>query len=214
MLRSGIYFYIGSSGDFRRRRADHQWRLRSGTHPCQELQRQFSTSGECDFLPLQFLKRHRNETEEQHRERLRAAEQEKLNGLFNLMGCQNKSPNASGPNNGQRLRELWKDPEYREARAKASRRNHTITDETRRKMADAKKGAKNPRAREVIVTKPDGSTETFPSTVAAARFFNVSQQIFEQWIKGITPWPGTGKYVRAKYDWIRDYKARFSCFKY
>jgi hypothetical protein len=80
--------------------------------------------------------------------------------------------------------------------------------ETRQKMAAAKTGARNPKSRPVIVTKPDGSTETFPSTTAAAKFFGTSQQMLEQWIKGLVPWPGTGQFVRHKYAWIADYSAK------
>jgi hypothetical protein len=76
-------------------------------------------------------------------------------------------------------------------------------------MAAAKRGARNPNARAVQVTEPDGTQLEFATATDAAEFFGVSQQLMDQWLKGNTAWPGTGRRVRRCNAWIASYSARF-----
>lgn len=193
----------------RRRKADHAWRLRANRHPCKRLQDQFNKNGGCEFLPIFFFRRFERETDEQFRERLRAVEQSFLDMQFSDPHNENQSPNAKGPDQNH-FKRLWDDPEWRAWRIEEmKKRAVNVSESTRAKMSEAKKGGRNPKARAVLVKGPDGFQRRFDSTTAAAGFFKVSQQCFEQWIKGIVPWPGSGESVRKKNAWIADYSACF-----
>lgn len=211
-LSVNSFFYIGSSSDLRRRKADHQWRLRKGIHQCKRIQREFNRNNPFIFTPLQFFKQLHNESTSDFRSRIRAAEQKLLDELFKTPGIENKSRNSLGPDNGESLKAKWQDPDYRHIMTEHLSRiaKSPKSRETREKMAAAKRGNRNPKSRPVIVTKPDGSIITFDSSSHAATFFNVSQQLFDQWMKGISAWPGTGRRTLERNLWIAPYSAKFS----
>lgn len=210
-LKSGPFFYIGSSTNLEQRKRDHLWRLRANIHRCTNIQKAFNQSGECSFTPIQFLKKSPVESDSEFRDRLRAAEQSLINEQIGDQFFENKSIYARHSGlGGAALQKLWQDPETRKImieRLKA--RTSNPSPETREKMSRAKRGINNPNSRPVIVTHPDGSTQIFPSTSEAAAFFQTSQQLFDTWIKKTAPWPGTGKFVRAKYAWITNYSAQY-----
>ena len=209
-LSCGEFFYIGSSSNLVHRKRDHQWRLRAGIHKTKCLQDAFNVFGCGTFTPLQFFKIQKNEADQDFRNRLRNAEQELLDQFKTDPFLLNKSSSAFGPDNGEVIRKMWQDPEYRKIAAqRLSKAATNPSAETREKMASAKRGAKNRQSRPVIVKHPDGSTTRYESTVAAATFFGTSQQLFDTWIKGTAPWPGTGKHVRTQYAWIAPYSASY-----
>lgn len=218
MTTSGTYqlsakgfFYLGSSTDFRRRRADHQWRLRRGVHPCKRIQKAFDDGVPVAFTPIEFIRVKSGESAESFRARLHDAEQKMLDQQFGSPNIENKSRNAAGPDNGELLKSRWLDPQYRRIMAEHMTKIAQLpkSPETREKMAAAKRGARNVKSRAVIVTKPDQSTQRFESASDAAKFFNVSQQLFDQWMKGISAWPGTGRITRKQNLWVAAFSAKF-----
>ena len=215
-LKSCEFFYVGSSANLVQRKRDHQWRLRAGIHPCKNIQAAFDKTGEAAFTPLLFLKQGFTESDADFKERLRSAEQDRINEHIGDEFFENKSIYARL--NGIALialddfrTKLWEDPEARKVMIERLRETASNpSPETREKMAHAKRGANNVKSRAVIVTNPDGSEQTFPSTSEAAAFFSTSQQLFDTWMKKTAPWPGTAKRGLAKYAWIAPYSARYA----
>jgi len=108
----------------------------------------------------------------------------------------NVSTSAFGPDEDMR------------GRLKARMADRERSAPTREKMAAAKRGERNPNARPVQVTDPQGAVMEFVSVTEAAEFFGVSQQLMDQWLKGLVAWPGEGYRVRKRNAWIADYSAR------
>lgn len=202
-LRAGSHFYIGSSSDFRKRRSQHAIALRKGTHPCAKLQAAFAEHGTARLEVAEEILRHPGETTKEFRTRLRAAEQILLDSHREDPLLCNKSPSAFGPNNGELMKELWKTPEHRQKMASVTR--HPTTPATRKRMAKAKQGASNPKARALTILGPNGLHE-FPTVQAAAEFFHVSQQVMDLWVRGIVQWPTSGGRTRRSNRWIADYR--------
>lgn len=215
-LKSGNFFYVGSSSNLVQRKRDHLWKLRGGIHPCKNIQAAFDKNGTATFTPLSFLKKSDSESDTDFRDRLRASEQDRINEHIGDEFFENKSIYARF--NGIALiafadfrEKLRDDPEARKIISERCRRNASNpSPETRAKMAHAKRGSNNVKSRAVVVTHPDGSEQTFPSTSEAAAFFNTSQQLFDTWIKKNAPWPGTANRGLAKYAWIASYSARYA----
>lgn len=208
MLKSGDFFYIGSSNDFKRRKADHQWRLRNNIHPVEKIQNAFNETGVFTFIPLKLIKRKPSEADADFRDRLRAEEQVAINELKNDQWFANKSMNSRGP---EHLKTFWGDPDFRAAHAKrmSEMNRQSPSAETRAKMSEAKKGDRNPNARAIIITLPDGSEIRVSSVSDAAKFFNVPQQVMDLWMKKKVSWPGTGRPCRPPNRWIAEYSARY-----
>lgn len=73
-----------------------------------------------------------------------------------------------------------------------------LTKENRRKLSEAKRGARNPRARRAMaIERVSGKVALFRTTVDLARFAGVSQQAASTWITGKTPFPGEGPEKRG-----------------
>jgi hypothetical protein len=212
-LQAGPFFYIGSTTNIRRRFQDHKWRLNKGIHPNPKIQAAHAEHGAATLTLVNVIRNNPRETIEQHRARLRKAEQALLDEHAADPHLCNRSLNASGPDLwtevANRLKERWKDPEYRQRMTNATR-NRETTAATRLKLSAAKTGAGNPKSRPVVVTAPDGTETTHPCTRDAARFFGVSQQLMDLWLKGKTAWPGTGKRTKPENSWIAPYRATFA----
>lgn len=208
IVRCGTVFYVGSSTNLLSRRRGHNWELRRGFHSNEKLQKAFNESGDFQFTPVDHIDRCAGEPDEAFRKRLRDAEQQLLDFYAMDTGLANKSRSAFGPDNGDLLRKRWEDPRYRKLMSDHMK-GRVFSEETKRKMSKAKQGVGNPKARSVEVDCPDGTKKHFPTVTDAAGFFGVSQQLMDQWLKGITAWPGTGvKAPRVKNRWIADYSAR------
>ncbi len=214
-VRVGDVFYVGSTTNFKRRKSRHLSSLCWGEHPSKRLQEEFLKLKTAEFQPLEYLHKEEGETVEQFRNRLRSAEQAKLDELsadpLFAANMANVSRNAFGPDNGKIMAEKWKEPEFR-ARMIAmlkARKGDKVSKETRELMAKAKTGANNTQSRKVVVTHPNGATSTFDCASDAAAFFKVKQQILFYWMT-LGSWPGTGtRPCRAKYKWISEYRAAF-----
>lgn len=211
-LKSGPFFYIGSSSNLVQRKLDHQWRLRAGIHPCKNIQREFNSSGVFDFTPTRFLYRKPNESDASFRDSLRSAEQEKINEHIGNSNLENISLNARHPTHlSETMKNIWRDPNARKIMIERLRKNASNpSPETREKMANAKRGVNNIKSRSVVIKSPDGRKTRFASVSEAASFCGASQQLMDTWIKGTAPWPGTGaRNPRPKYAWLVGYSASY-----
>lgn len=205
MIRVGESFYIGSSTRIDRRKRDHLWRLRSGKHPIPALQDAWDKHGTADVISIEFVSQ-RDMDKTAWRDALRASEQRLLNEHFGQAGCCNRSKNARGPDKDIAA---CRKPLSAETRKRMSdaRKLYKPTDAARRKMADAKRGSRNPKAVPVAVLSPMGELIEFASATAAAAWAGVSQQLFEQWMKGKSAWPGTGRFTkRHDLAWLTNWQ--------
>lgn len=207
-INVGDLFYFGSTTDTERRRLDHQWRLRAGKHPVARLQEAFSAGQPFSFHHIEIVHPFSQEPREKFSKRLRAKEQRLLDQHKHDPNLCNRSTNAKGPDSDI-AKQRWQNPGYRDRVSEGMKNAPPPSAEARNKMAAAKRGDLNHKSRAVIVTHPDGTTKRYGSTREAASFFRVTQQCMDQWIKGLTAWPGTGRITRDKNKWIADYRAAF-----
>lgn len=207
ILRCGESYYIGSSSDFRKRKWTHLTDLKRGVHGNAKIQAAYNLCGTAEFMGLEYLIQYRTENADGFRQRLRTLEQKYLNDHADSEWLCNKSLSAWGPDCREDTRKRWTDPAYRE-KMSALARGRRPSAATRRKMSAAKKGGKNSRAVAVLVTTPKGKEVRYGSVVEAAKFFKVSQQLMDQWLKGRTAWPGTGRMTRKQNQWIIGYTAK------
>lgn len=209
MLRVGPFFYIGSSGNFRKRKYQHCGDLKKEVHHNQSIQSAYTLGSEIEFIALEYIHRAEDETVGDYSTRLRNAEQKLLDRYAKDPHLCNKSTNAFGPDNSDFMKSRWADPEYRKAMlARIQECRGPVTEETRRLMSESKKGSRNPNSRKVIVTDPDGIEMEFDSVTAAAGFFKVTQQLMALWMSGGVKWPARNK-GRSIYRWVAAYQARF-----
>lgn len=196
-------FYVGSSWNLARRRASHISDLRSGVHPVPALQAAWDAMPEVfTFSRLHKIPRHDGESDNSHRARLRQAEQTLLDQAQGNPLLANRSPKASGPIHGAEvLRAKWKQPAYR-ARMMEILRNRTTSPETRAKMGEAKRGARNVHSRPVLVTWPDGRTDRHETATEAAQALQVTQQLVSLWVAGKVSQPGEGRRLRKRNAWL------------
>lgn len=209
MLRVGSFFYLGSSGNFTRRRHAHRSDLKRGVHPNQAIQSAYSPGATIEFITLEYIPRAEGEELGDYSTRLRNAEQMLLDRYAKDPHLCNKSTNAFGPDNSDFMKSRWADPEYRNHMlAKMRECRGPVTEKSRRLMSEAKKGRRNVRSRQVIVTDPDGIEMEFDSVTAVAKFFNVTQQLMDSWMSGKVKWPAPNKgWLRNR--WIAAYQARY-----
>lgn len=210
IVKAGNTAYIGSSSNLVQRKSAHKRDLQQGIHQNKNLQKAFNECGDYSFIPHQFITP--VDCPNELRVILRTAEQTLLDEATqaNLWVIANVSKNTFGPHARPDLAAKWQDTEFREETL-ARLHNRVVTDETKRKMSIAKKGANNAKARKVIVTNPDGSETTFDTTTDAATFFSISQQLMHLMLAGKSGWPGKGKFIRNKdNEWMMEYSARFA----
>ena len=190
----GKFFYVGSSSNLKARRRDHFLELRKGTHHSTLLQRAFNDLGTFEMVVIKEVPRKYDDSDKDHSQRLLFNEQRAINDLIDGELCCNTSFEA-GCNSwaGNNLRQKWQDPEFRSAHIARlkSRRGDAISTETRAKMAQAKRGTNNAKSRQCTIFF-QGQSIKFPCVTDAAKHFNVTQQAMDNWLRGATPWPGTG----------------------
>jgi len=187
----GKFFYIGSSNNLEARRRDHHLNLRKGIHHSTLLQRAFNDLGTFEMVVIKEIPRKRDDSDRDLTQRLLLNEQWALNELIDGEFCCNTSLDA-GFNSwaGNNLRKKWQDPEFR-AKMSMIARSRPKTDAEKKKMAAAKIGGRNPRAK-ACTLRFNGETLRFPTGQAAADHFSVTQQAMDSWLRGLTPWPGEG----------------------
>lgn len=177
----GPCFYVGSTKNLGPRISDHRTRLMKGIHPNTALQAAW--------------KDHQNFTAVVVREcdpqELRPREDALIKDSFAIGGCCNVSENAYGNSRaGEITKANWQDPRYR-AKIIAANTGRIPSAETRAKMAEAKKGARNSNARRCSLDLR-GETMEFETATAAAKHYGTSQQTMDLWLRGVVPWPGKG----------------------
>jgi len=202
LVRCGKSVYVGSTQNLYRRKLDHALRLSKQIHPNKALQTGWNTSNSFEFIPLEFLAMQSGECVNQFRDRLRAAEQNKIDCYAALGSLVNVSTNSRGPCSSV--------PRFysKQARARLSKagKGRKPSAESREKMALAKIGEANPKAKRVKITAPDGTSVVYGSCSLAAKFFGVSQQLFQMWIDGSLKWPSERS--RKANRWIAGYSAK------
>lgn len=184
-IHCGPAFYIGSTRDFEKRRNHHLWALKNGKHGNPALQEAFKLHGVMKFERVRICDEGLYSPQEM--------EQELLDFYAGNPHLCNVSLSAYGP-----------DEDMKE-RARARMADPTLSAPTREKMAAAKRGERNPNARTLRVMDPQGEIMEFVSVTEAAVFFEVSQQLMDQWVRGIVAWPGSGYRVRKCNAWIAAY---------
>lgn len=200
--QSGIYrvnvgdlFYVGSTGCFEKRHDQHKSDLARGIHHCTRLQEEFNKTGRFEMILLKMIPRKRDDSKADHDTRLRLNEQWMLDDNKGNPHLANSSESAFHNSNiGENLKARWQNPQFREAQIKRmkARRGDAVTPESRERMAQAKRGVKNPKSHACEITM-DGKSRKFESVREAALAYGVNQQAMDLWMRGVVPWPGTGK---------------------
>jgi len=208
VIKIGSLLYVGSTVNLSRRKCDHQWRLRAGKHPVVAMQAEFNRCKEFSFLPQEFMRHGAKESEQDFRDRLKAAEQLLLDHHKENRELANRSMNARGPDKACHwwtISEVRRDEWVR--KLSEAQKGRVFSEETKERMATAKKGHRNPKATPCRVWCPDGSATLFETVTAAAAFLGVTQQVLDLWLSGKVPWPGTGHKLRKKTAWLVPYRA-------
>lgn len=193
VLRIGHVFYVGSTSSLNRRIGDHVWRLRRGTHPCGVLQLAWGEAPESHVVEVL-------EEVDGGRDLLRAAEQRWLDEFSGRVGLANRSLNSRGPCRRPDVAARWADPVWRGEMVQKMRlaSGSRVGDGSRRKMSEAKLGSRNHKSRGVWVVV-GGERKEFESVSLCAKHLGVSQQLVDQWLKGLTALPGRGRTCRKKH---------------
>lgn len=203
-VNCGETFYLGSTRCFGSRNSDHRNRLEKGEHPNKSLQAAYDASKSYSFTIIHEIAPKQNESAKDHTARLKFNEQILLNEHAGNPSLANTSESSTHNSTiGDWMKAKWQDPEFRAAqitRLKA-RRGSAVSEESRRKMSESKKGANNVNSRTCIIHF-NGKSTRFESVRDAAIHHNVSQQAMDQWLKGIIPWPGTGQRKPKRSDLI------------
>jgi len=212
VITIGNTAYVGSSSNLASRKHQHGGDLKRNAHPNQNLQAAFNSGKPYSFIRKQIVDIDDFDDNTSLRNHLRQLEQVLLNDLVasGLFSIANVSMNTRGPEARPDMIKRWQDPEFR-AKMKDARLKYSPTPETRKKMADQKRGAKNVKSRAIIATSITGETHRFDSTSAAATFFNVSQQVMQQLMAGKISWPGNGpRKCRPQNKWMSQWSAMFA----
>lgn len=194
-LSVGDGHYYGSTTRLGSRRSDHHMKLRRGEHPNRAMQEAFNAAP--DSFLFTVLATHLygcRPSTTKLKKILRDAEQ-KLLDAPNSKGYRLNASSSATHNSGisEALKAKWANPTYRERQMAAmkSRKGVLVTQETRRKMSEAKKGCKNHNARPCSI-QFEGKNHHFDCVAAAAAHFGVKQQIMQGWLQGLFGWPGSG----------------------
>lgn len=203
-INVGPVFYVGSTTCYGSRNSDHRVRLERGEHPNKRLQSAYDEHQSYEFILLTEIPRKEHDPDKDHIERLKLNEQwllDKHQG--NPLLANGSTSSTHNTTIGDWLKAKWQDPEFREAqitRMKA-RRGTAISEDTRRKMSEAKKGANNARSRPCVINFK-GESKRFDSAREAAIYHGVTQQALYSWLTGTCPWPGTGPRKPRRRDLI------------
>ena len=187
-VKCGEFFYFGSTMYFAKRRYSHLYTLKKGTHPNPGIQAAFNETGEFSFHIIELLDVDSD---------MRPAEQA-------LIQQHREHPHLCNIRDAETT---YLSDEVFDAIRAASPGRYDRSAAARERIAESKRGIRNPKARTVIVTHPDGSEVEHPTQTAAAAFFGVSQQALQQWMSGKIAWPGSNPRVGREHIW--HFKARF-----
>jgi hypothetical protein len=200
LIRIGPWFYVGSSGNIGSRFAEHRRMCREKCHDNAKVQVAFGKHGTIELEVLEPVDVSGFLTAKERRDALRAAEQRHLDRFFGDQWLCNRSRNSRGPHARPDMVAKWQDPYAREqmlARIKELG-SRSPGEETRKKMAEAKRGARNVRARPVITIDPLGNQSRYDTATAAAKAVGVTQQAMDLWLRGKMALPGQGARIPKK----------------
>jgi hypothetical protein len=207
MLKVGDLFYVGSSLNLKKRKQDHFWNLKNGTHHVKRLQNHYNKIQLASFVVIHEINVSIEKCDKcMIRQAIQKLEQSLIDMYYGDHNFCNTSKNAKGPDS-EIAKKRWKNESYRK-KVTDKLKSRIFTKESRQKMSESKKGIRNPKSRKVIVENPDGTQTTYNTVTDAAKFFGVSQQLMDQWLKGIVSWPSETSKVRTKNKWIINYKAK------
>lgn len=196
-LLVGPVFYIGSCSQFGRRLAGHRSDLTAGKHPNKRLQAAWDEHKTTELFILKNVPRKAMdvESDKDHAARLKHNEQKFLDAEFDHPLCANESRNSRyNTKIADQMRAKWQDPEWRGKVSKKladSASARVVSQETREKMAKAKRGKNNVKSRPVVCFFK-GKRFDFESASNAANHFGVGQQAMHGWLSHKFCWPGTG----------------------
>ena len=163
-LSLGHYYYIGSTGNLAKRKADHFAALAAGRHENHRLQELYDTTTGED---LQFTVIGHYSVSS-----LQAVEQNLLNLHVGREGCLNLSKNVRSPMKGRKHSD-----ETREKMSRAQQ-GHAVSDETRAKLRETN------GAPVLARSAATGQWTRFASQHEAAEHYKVSQSTISRWISG------------------------------
>jgi hypothetical protein len=182
------YVYVGGSTDLYARKREHKRMLLNNAHYAKKLQEAYNKWGDEIQTPThRVMHREPDETQAAFKERLRTAEQETIDfclrntpsvkGGLGYVLC-NESHNAWGPDKNVKR---YFSPEAR-ARMSAAAKGRTISENTRKKMAEAKRGSRNLKSVRVVAYRHSYGLKEFDTVTAAAEWLGISQQLGSMWI--------------------------------
>jgi hypothetical protein len=199
-LNIGPYFYFGSGRRVGSRVSYHTLALERGKHTNKAMQNAWDAFGTITFTILDVLERKPGESKKELTRRLEMHEQWHIDSHFGTPNCLNASSD-SGFNSGasRAMKAKWADPEWRARQIEKLEPTwvRPVSESTRAKMAAAKTGARNLKSRACIFVQ-DGKVTKHESSSMAAAAFGVSQQCMDQWLKGLTNFPGISKKATRK----------------
>lgn len=193
-VRCGGFFLVGSTQRLGSRHSFHRLALERGEHPNAGLQTAWNETRSFEFSMLLEVPKKIDDSRVDHIRRLKFHEQRFLDSLFGTVGCVNLSSDSgfSTPI-GSWMKEKWQDPDFRAGRLeKLAASRGPVSEDTRRKMSEAKKGKRNAKSRRCQFTFA-GEALRFDSVREAAAHFDVPPQVMDLWLRGSVKWPGTGR---------------------
>lgn len=191
----GSLFYVGSTTNYGKRHSQHKCDLEAGTHPNKRLQDEFNATRHFEFIALTEIQRKTDDSDKDHTERLKLHEQWLLDAHKGDPNFANGSESSRHNTTiGDYMKAKWQDPQFRQAQIlrMKSRRGFAVPAHTREKMSKAKRGKNNINSRPCVIHF-QGQSHHFECVTDAAKHFGTTQQAMDQWMRGITPWPGSGK---------------------
>jgi hypothetical protein len=200
LIKIREYVYVGGSTDTYARKREHKRMLSNGEHHAKKLQEAYKKWGDEIQTPThRVMRRKPGETKEVFRERLRTAEQEMIDfclkdtlpekGGLGYVLC-NESHNAWGPD--KKVKRYFS-PEAR-ARISIAAKGRVISENARKKMAEAKRGSRNLKSVRVVAYQHSHGWKKFDTVTAAAEWLGISQQLASLWISKKT-WRGKNRRI-------------------
>lgn len=203
----GPKFYIGSTTRLGSRHSSHRADLAAGKHPNKALQAAWDEHRGFRFTVLTLIPEKSCDRGRDHAERLKFHEQRLLDELFSNPDCCNASESSRyNTTVSAAMKQKWLDPEFRVTtlrKMKEARKARPVSQETRRKMSEAKRGLRSPTARPCVLFFVDGTTRFFESVSEAARSVGASQQTMHGWFSRRVGRPGNHRPpAGSTVDWL------------
>jgi hypothetical protein len=193
-INCGEVFYLGSTTRLGYRNSEHRTTLAKGKHPNKTLQVAYAASGHYTFTVLTVIPALAGDVIGDLKGRLKLAEQELLDTHAGDPCLANVSTSSTHNSTiGGWLAGKWQEDDFRKAQIKRlkAQKGKAVTHSTRKLMSEAKKGKNNVKSRPCMIHF-NGESLKFDCVSDAAAHYGVTQQVMDAWLRGVTPWPGTG----------------------